>query len=149
MKINCALIGVPNLKRMLPMVIALFLVITQFAVAVGGSFGNAVLCIESGDHIAVELLSHPRWHGPDSDQYSKLRHSHSSKPCTDISLPKIDPFVRGQNVRDVSSAQGQIATMLPYVRPTNGRWTSLNSRLVKQSWSVQTLSLIRTVILRL
>jgi len=42
MKVNSRLNGDPNLKWMLPTVLTLFLVIIQFAGAVGDSFGNVV-----------------------------------------------------------------------------------------------------------
>lgn len=150
MKINSSLNGAPNLKHLLPTVLTLFLVITQLAGAVGDSFGNVVLCIGPGDHIAIETESHQGWNESNPGGCDLLCHSHPSGPCTDIPLPKTEPFIHCQTFPGISSAYAQMTTGLPSVRLLADSWfTSLHFRPLENRLPLYSLSVLHTVVLRI
>ncbi|MCK5879608.1 MAG: hypothetical protein KAH24_07505 [Holophagae bacterium] len=132
--------------RLLPVVLVFFLVMTQLA-AIGDGFHNTVLCIEPGDHVAVEIAAHTVCHTSNPDDCPVMSHSHSSKPCTDIPLPGTDPFLRGQNIARVAPAQ--MGTALPFMKMANREQMSFCSRPMMRRTAVQTGSAIPTVILRI
>ncbi|NOY23283.1 MAG: hypothetical protein GXO70_07220 [Acidobacteria bacterium] len=139
-------------KKIITRLVMLSLLFTLLmpGAALGGDLNNAVLCVAPGKHISVELKGHP---GPDEsnpDGCAFLCQPHPSGPCTDIPLPKTEPFVHSQVLHSVSSVRANVtAPLSPVELPADAWVSSLHSRQMKIIPPLHSLSALRTVILRI
>ena len=134
--------------RLLTVSLLFTLLMPQTSMA--GDLHNAVLCVALGDHIAVELQCHSGDSASVSDGVALLCHAHSAGDCTDIPLPKAEPFVHARTISGVSSVRANVlpgllsATMLVDIRIS-----TLHSGLLTHKSPLYFLSVLRSVILRI
>ncbi|RLE17687.1 MAG: hypothetical protein DRJ14_05855 [Acidobacteria bacterium] len=140
--------GKKFVARLLTLILLFTILVPQTSMA--GVLHNAVLCVAPGDHIAVELKCHTGDNASVPDGVALLCHAHPVGDCTDIPLPKTEPFVHARTIPGVSSVRANVLSGLSSAAMlADIRISTLHFGLLTLKSPLYSLSVLRSVILRI